>query len=1113
MGSYDILIRKLDEFIRKYYKNRLLKGGIYASAYILVFYLAAALLEYFGNFGVAIRTALFWLLLVGVGSILYVYVAVPLLQLRRVGKVLSYEEAAAIIGKHFYEVSDKLLNVLQLKNSHLGIPGSQELIHASVDQKIGQLRPVPFAAAIDLSQNRKYLKYALVPFSILLLLLILSPAMLLDPTRRIVEHRTYFEAQAPFQFTIQNSKLRTVQQEDFLLQIKLSGDEIPENVFIEIGGNEFKLQKENIIKFSYLFRNVQSDVPFRLVADGFRSKEYTLETLPNPQLVDFRVKLEYPKYLGRKEEILENTGDLLVPYGTRITWELNSKNSSTLGFRFNDSLFVLHPVTANAFRYTFIPAQSTGYSVRAGNEFLQSADSVTYSINVIPDQYPLIEVDEQKDSVSAKRMYFNGGVKDDHGFTRLTFCFRKMGAGDEKQTPLQQVNIPVSARLTQDQFYHFWDLSSFDLQPGDQFEYYFEITDNDGVNGPKSSRTMKQFYKVPTLQELSDHTDKKNEEIKDDLEKGIKDAKDIKKEIDALTKKLLDKKNVTWEEKKKLEDLIRKQEDLQKQVEDIKKQNQQNNEQKSEFSKMDENLLQKQMELEKLFESLMNEELKEKMKELQKLMDQMDKSEMQKQLEQMKLDNKDMEKELDRALEMFKQLQFEEKMQDNIKRLEELSKKQDDLSKESENKNADSKELEQKQEQLNKEFEELRKDMDELEQLNKDLERPNEIPDTEKQEQDIQQNQKNSSQQLQQNQKKNASKSQKKAGQQMKEMADAMSMSMQSSEMEQQEEDMNNLRQLLSNLIQLSFDQESLMKQFGKTKTTDPNYVKLAAQQKKLKDDAKIIEDSLLALSKRVFQLQSIVNKEISNINNNMEKSIEDFAERMTSSGMMRQQYVMTSLNNLALLLSEALNQMQQQMQNQMPGSGSCNKPGGKGKKPSMSQMRQMQESINKQIENLKKMMEQGGKTPGPKPGTGTGSGSGMNEQIVKLAAQQEMLRKMMQDMMKEGGNTPGDMKNTLKKMEETETDLVNKMLTQETMKRQQEILDKLLNYEKAEKQKETEEKRQSEQPKNEENRNLSGFLEYKKLKQKEAELLKTVPPSLAPFYKEKVTEYFNKFD
>jgi hypothetical protein len=289
-------------------------------------------------------------------------------------------------------------------------------------------------------------------------------------------------------------------------------------------------------------------------------------------------------------------------------------------------------------------------------------------------------------------------------------------------------------------------------------------------------------------------------------------------------------------------------------------------------------------------------------------------------------------------------------------------------------------------------------------------------------------------------------------------------------------------------------------------KSSDPAYVKNVQEQKKLKDDAKIIEDSLLALSKRVFQLQTTVNKEISAINMNMEKAIADFGERMTSSGMTRQQYVMTSLNNLALLLSEALNQMQQQMQSK---SGSA----GKGQKPSYSTIRKMQQQLNQQIEELKKALENGQK-PGNTGKTGQGGVGGMNEALVKLAAQQEALRKMMQQLMNEqGGNVPGDMKNTLKKMEETETDLVNKMVNLETMKRQQQILEKLLDYEKAEKQKDMEERRLAEQPKKEEFRNQKEFLEYNRIKQREAELLKTVPIGLKPFYKNKVTEYFNKFE
>jgi hypothetical protein len=180
--------------------------------------------------------------------------------------------------------------------------------------------------------------------------------------------------------------------------------------------------------------------------------------------------------------------------------------------------------------------------------------------------------------------------------------------------------------------------------------------------------------------------------------------------------------------------------------------------------------------------------------------------------------------------------------------------------------------------------------------------------------------------------------------------------------------------------------------------------------------------------------------------------------------------------------------------------------------------MKKLQQQLNQQIEALKKSMEEGKKNDGKKGKdgqtgqNGMGGMNGMNEQLVKLAAQQEALRQMMQQLMNEG-NTPGDMKNTMKEMEETETDLVNKNITQETMKRQQEILTKLLDYEKAEKEREQDNKRESKEGKNEENRNQNQFIEYNRQKQKEAELLKTLPPSLTPYYKSKVNDYFNNIE
>ncbi|MBL7935717.1 MAG: hypothetical protein JNM51_07900, partial [Bacteroidia bacterium] len=343
-----------------------------------------------------------------------------------------------------------------------------------------------------------------------------------------------------------------------------------------------------------------------------------------------------------------------------------------------------------------------------------------------------------------------------------------------------------------------------------------------------------------------------------------------------------------------------------------------------------------------------------------------------------------------------------------------------------------------------------------------------------------------------------------------------------------------------------------LMGQLSKLRTDNPQYLKITQTQKKLQDDSKIIEDSLLALSKRVPSISAIVNREISSINMNMGKAVGELAERMQSNAQMRMQYSMTSINNLALLLNESLEQMQQQAKaskESKPGNGKCKKPGkgqkpsssskpGEGK-PSMQSMKQMQQQLNKQLEELKKALEQGqkpgGQKPGNKPGEKPGGqkpggqggmgqqggqkgmmpgqqGQGMSEQLAKMAAQQEALRRQMQQMMdkikKEGGSNPGG--NIAEMMEQTERDIVNRQITQETMKRQQDIITKLLESEKAEREREQDEQRKSNEAKNQNLSNPTQFLEYKRLREKELELLNTVSPSLTPYYKQKVNEYFN---
>ncbi len=1127
--NYQILIDRLDAFIRKYYKNQLVRGGIYAFTLSLAFYLLVVTFEYFGHFNTDIRTFLFYAFILGIGFIISKFVIIPLMHLYRLGKIISHEQAADIIGKHFSNVQDKLLNVLQLKKqAEENTSTHPELIVAGINQKIDELKPVPFISAINISENRRYLRFAIIPVFALIILLFAAPSLVKDSTKRLIEHQTYFEKPAPFTFELMNKSLRGLQQQDFQVDIHINGNEIPAEAFIEIDGNQFRLEKENLTTFHYLFKNLQRTQPFRLTADGFYSAEFTIEALPNPLLMSFTINLEYPSYLNKQNESISNTGDLVIPAGTKAKWNFNTKNTEQLNLVFHDSIIKLSPSGDDQFSFSHRFTKNDSYVITTSNHFINSKDSIHYTISVIPDIYPSISIEQSRDSLAGKRTYFRGIIKDDYGFSKLTFNYRFLKSNDSLQSNKDKQFadvIPVSKSVTNDQFFYSWDLASVNIVAGDEVEYYFEISDNDGIAGPKSTRSQFQIFKAPTLKEIAENTDKDNQSIKDDLKESIAKAKQIQKDLNDLSKKLLDKKELSYEEKKKVEELLNRQKELEKKLEEIRKNNENKNRKEEEYKKVNEDIAQKQEQLQSILDKLKSPELQKLLEQLMKLMENVDKNQLQEQLGEMKLDNKDLQKELERSIELFKQMEFEQKLQDNIDKLNVLAKKQDELAKNTEDKkndnkdskdskddkdskDADSKDAKDQQDKLNKDFDDFRKDMDDLAKKNEELEEKKDLDNNDKEEQDIQKDMEQSSEQLSQSKSSKASKSQKSAAQKMQQLAQKMSKMKEQMEKEENEEDMDAMRALLENLLRLSFNQEQLMQQLKTIDINNPQYLKLSQAQQKLKDDAKSIEDSLFALSKRVVEIAPKVNEEISAINQNMDESLDNLEARLVPQARSRQQFVMTSVNNLTLLISEALQQM---MQQQAMSQSSCSKPG-KKKSSSMSQLRKMQEELNKNMKKMKEGMKQGMQPKPGKPG-----GQQMSQELAKMAAQQEFIRnelnKLNQSDNKDGKKTLGNLEDIANQMEQTEKDIVNKMISDQTLKRQDEITTRLLESEKAERERDQDEQRKSEEAKNAFHRNPAEFDEYKRMKLKEMELLKTVPPSLNSYYKQKVNDYFQSID
>jgi hypothetical protein len=1133
-SDYEHLIAKLDGFIRKYYADQAIRGALYSVGLLVGVFLGTALLEHLGHFGTGVRTVLFWGTLGAMVLILARFVALPLIKRYRLGAVIGHAEAARIVGTHFTEVQDKLLNTLQLQDMATAQPQQRELIEAAIAQRSRELSPVPFTNAIDLRRNTRYLRYALPPLALLLVLLFAAPSLITGPTQRLLDHRSEFVPEAPFRFVLLNDTLEVPEQQDFEVVLEMQGAVIPQQVDLEVDGQRIPLVKKDATHFTHRFRNVQEAIDFTFTAEGFRSTPYTLSTVANPLLLDLRMQLEHPAYLGLPNSTVENSGDLTIPAGTKVTWTIRARSADRLDLAFDDTTYALRPTSTDAGNSTFNSSrrllQSRTYRMAPHAGERAATTALQYRLEVVPDLHPTIQVETRTDSSALKRLFYRGEVGDDHGFKRLLFHYRFVSGGDSVAPELRSgtTELSVDPRQTRQEFFHSWELYGFTINPGDRVEHWFEVWDNDGVNGSKSARSTPQVFEAPTLKELARQQEQQSEALKSDLKENIREAQDLQKELDKLRRDLLDKKEVNWQDKQKLENVMQRQQELQERIEQNTQQLREDQQRQQEFRPQDERLLEKQKQVQELFENVLSEEMKELYRKVQELMEKLDKEQLQEQLQEMKMDQQDIEKELDRALEQLKRMDVEQKAEDIAKQLEDLAKKQEELAEKTEEGKSDQEELKKEQEELNKEMEELRKEMDELEKKNEELETPMDLPKTDEQEQQIQDEQEKSSEQLEKKQNQKAGESQKKAAEQMEQLAFQMQSAMQSNAQEQQEEDMDALRQLLENIVHLSFEQEALMEDLGSTNVRDPRFVTHGRTQRKLRDDAKVVEDSLYALSKRVPQLEAIVNREMTAVNGNMDEATRLLGEaraneRFKPMATDKQQHAMTSLNNLALLLDEALQQMQQQMAQSMPGSGSCNKPGGtgsgQGKKPSMAKMKAQQEALQKQLEEMRKGMEKG-KKPGEKPGQQNPGGMGMpgmSQQLANLAAQQAAIRKEMQklgqELNKDGSGAGNGINKLAEEMEKNERDIVNKNITPETMRRQQDIMTRLLEHEKAERERELDQKRTSNEGRDMPPPDPARYFDHQRQRAREAELLRTVPPGLKPYYRDRVNAYFGTFD
>ncbi len=1031
--------QKLERFLRKFYTLKLLKGAILGVGLLGIYFLVLGGLELSLRMGQLSRMILFYSFLSLGAAVFLIYILWPILQLFRLGRKLSYEAAAKLIGNHFSDVDDKLLNLLQLRISDESQRG---LIEASIEQRSKQLNPYDFTQALQLKKAFRFWPFLALPVAVVIFLSLSGKVgELTEATNRVVQYSEDFKPAFPFEITFEN-ELNVERGSNYTMQVSFVGNKKPVEMLMNANGKTLRLVNQGNGTFTHNFSNLKTAQTLQFLYGEVNSVSYELSVQDVPQLNDFVIEIKPPNYTGFPATIESVENVITIPEGSDIRLVASAN--------FVDKLYL----KSDSVQLNFV-ANDNDKSL----EVKKLRDKLTYqlfgeyqsrlrqlspnnTVAIIKDAFPKVQAEWQKDSVNPNRIYYRYEASDDYAVSRA--LLKVQGAK----------GVLYEKKVNTISGYGALDLADY-VMDKEQVEVFIEVYDNDGVNGSK--RAKSEAYKTLALGEkeykeyLSNALSNASADKAKMNEKLTKQSKEYDKQL-----KKIKSGEYKFKDKKALEELIEEQKELLKKKEKLE-------EQRKELEKEA-----KKERQEDIRDKKKDEELNKLLEEIEKLKDKLGIEDLEKKLEKIKELTDQISQQENRQDKLEKKLESERAILEALDKLNEAQKKQEALANEDNNDAAKQAEVKKQLEEVNKELE---KQKEENESFEKAAEKQGLDEKQDKAEEQVEKAaQEDGEQGAAKEGKKSSSKkeSQKKASESLKEMAEGLQQAFMEMQSEQEGEDAQMLRQVLENVEELSQGTERVLERTKRIEQNDPAVKTLLLNLNKLSLGTGIIRDSLTALANRNPKIKQKVFEELTNIENNQRKSLDELQNVELSQSSGHQQYIMLAANNLALMLDASLQQMMQQMAQQKPGNQNCQKPG--GKKPNKAGMAKMQGELAKQMAQQmagKKKGKDGKPSDGKEGKEGKDGEQGDNGELAKMISKQEQLREAYKQMQEDGekeaeggnGKTPVE-----KLMEEVEKDMYEDNITNETLERVKEIETRLLEDERAKRKQEMDEQREAQE-------------------------------------------------
>jgi len=1063
-SAYNEIIKKLDLFSRKEFKVLAMLGIQIAFLLALSAFFVFTLIEVAANSSSIVRT-IFFIVFLAIAIVSFIFLlGIPLLKYLKVFGKTDYDKVAKKVGEKFPEVKDELLNALQLTSLQDKNLYSSNLITASFIRTYEKVKTINFNSAIKFDKAKRLLVYV-AGTSVFIVMLYLTIPGLRAASYRLVNFNKEFVTPPKFTFEVFPGNTQVTKGQNVQIKIRVNGKK-PNDVFLavkDVDQTNFDLEKlttDSLGSYNFERLSIRNTFNYYATAENISSDEFKIEVIDRPIIKSLDLSINSPNYSKIPTVQQKDNGNITALLGSTVNLEISSsKELSKAKLLFGDSTSLELNTVSSKSNVSFKVKKDNSYQIilfdEKGN---QNISPITYSIKTLYDAYPSIEIITPNRDVALandNRLPMLIKIEDDYGFTKLMLHYRLSASKYEpEQTQFSSIEIPINKNEKEIDVAYVWNLSRMSLGVDDVVTYYLEIFDNDNVSGPKSAKLQGFKIRVPSLDEILAKAEDTQQSAQEELMKTLKEAEELKENLEKINQEMKqDKKELTWQEKEKIKNALNKFEELQNKVDEVSKQLGKMQNELQQNNLLSKETLEKYMELQELFQELTSDEMKKAMEKLRNRLNELNRAQAQQDMQNLKIDEEMFQKSIERTLNLLKRIQVEQKIDEMLKRTEQLAENLEQLEKQTGesdlSKQQEKKELADKQNQAGKEMEKLEKEMKELADKMKSMEdMPNEQMDQSIEELEKQENQELSEEamkNLMQNQKQMAQKNQSQMSQNMKKMNQMMQQLQQQMMQQNQMQTFTDMMRILDNLLTLSKKQEELKKESQNLTPNSSQFNENAQQQNNLSRNLDNILSQMSDLSQKTFAITPEMGKALGDAKKKMRESIQAMQNRNGSMAANNQGEAMKSLNEAATMMKSSMEAMMQ--------------GGGQGGMMSLMQQLQKMSGMQMSLNNLTQMLQQGmqGKLFPQQ-----------QAELQRLAQQQQLIQKSLEQLQNEAKQTgqskkmPANLENILKQMQEVVSDMRTERLNDELVQKQERILSRLLDAQRSINERDYEKERES---------------------------------------------------